>query len=88
MLFDRIRSRIACYAAAITIILQQLDAQPRSTLPETPTPLVRIRHTFSEDFTWHPDELVSNASGEQSVLVWAAGEDDYDAPFVLPISSN
>lgn len=88
MISDRIRSLIACYAAAITIILRQLNTQPDTTVPETPTPLVRVRHSFAEEFTWHPDELLTNASGGRSVLVWAPREDGYDEYRFPRISSN
>lgn len=64
------RTRVACYGAAIAIILEQLDAFPRSTVVENPNPLVRIREQPSDVGDWHPDELITRCSGRQYVLVW------------------
>jgi hypothetical protein len=67
------RNRIACYGAAITIILEQINATPRSTVTENPNPLVRIREQAVSDSEWHPDELITQRSGQQCVLVWSGG---------------
>lgn len=88
MLTERLRNRIACYAAAITIILQQLNSQPDTAVTETPTPLVRVRHSFGGELTWHPDELLANRSGGQCVLVWGTPDGDPAEMTSSPILSN
>lgn len=64
------RRQLATYGAAIAIILEQLDAYPRSTITEDPNPLVRIRERGNDCSGWHPDELITRTSGEQYVLIW------------------
>jgi hypothetical protein len=64
------RQRLACYGAVIAIILQQLDSFPRTTVTESPAPLVRVRDGALSDHDWHPDELVTRDSGRQYVIVW------------------
>jgi hypothetical protein len=64
------RQRLACYGAVIAIILQQLDSFPRTTVTESPNPLVRIRDGALSHHDWHPDELVTRDSGERFVIVW------------------
>jgi hypothetical protein len=65
------RNQIACYGAVIAIILEQLDAAPRSTLTENPNPLVRIRDAGQDNAGWHPDELIERGDGRACVLVWS-----------------
>lgn len=64
------RRQVACYGAVIAIILEQLDAYPRSTITKDPNPLVRIREQAHAPGGWHPDELITQPSGQQFVLVW------------------
>jgi hypothetical protein len=64
------RNRLACYGAVIAIILQQLDSYPRSTVMESPNPLVRIREQPTGESDWHPDELITRVSGQRYVVVW------------------
>ena len=64
------RRQLATYGAAIAIILNQLDAAPRSSITRDPNPLVRISERTSDYAGWHPDELITRASGAQYVLTW------------------
>lgn len=64
------RRQLATYAAAIAIILNQLDAAPRSTITRDPNPLVRISDHPSDSSGWHPDELIVRATGTPYVLTW------------------
>jgi hypothetical protein len=64
------RTRVACYGAVIAIILQQLDAHPSATVTESPNPLVRIQDRGIETEEWHPDELITQQSGQTYVVVW------------------
>ena len=64
------RSQIACYGAVIAIILQQLDSSPRTTITDSPNPLVRIDDRGIPEDDWHPDELIVGGAGRQYVLVW------------------
>jgi hypothetical protein len=66
----RLRTWIACYAAALTIALEQVASVPRPTATETPTPLVRVREEQCANNGWHPDELIRDRTGSLSVLVW------------------
>ncbi|TVR74910.1 MAG: hypothetical protein EA415_05205 [Sphaerobacteraceae bacterium] len=65
------RNQIACYGAAIAIILEQLDAAPKSTVVENPNPLVRVQPSGDESADWHPDELIRRDNGDAFVLVWS-----------------
>ncbi|MEX2425528.1 MAG: hypothetical protein WD401_02080 [Thermomicrobiaceae bacterium] len=69
-----VRTRIACYGAAIAIILEQLSAFPQSTVTESPNPLVRVRDIQDLETGWHPDELITGIGGRQNVLVWESVE--------------
>lgn len=79
MMAQRVRNWIACYAAAITIILQQLNAQSLSEPVESPNPLVRIQPSLRDQDGWHPDELITDRAGTTSVLVWESGSRQSDA---------
>jgi hypothetical protein len=81
------RQQIATYGAAIAIILEQLDSSPRSTIPEDPNPLVRIRDEAAGETYWHPDELITRASGRQYVLIWGQST-AYDDGHSARISIN
>lgn len=88
MLAERLRNWIACYAAAITIILQQLNVQSLPEPVESPNPLVRIQPSLSNQDGWHPDELVTNRAGRKSVVVWESGVDGRDELVPARILSN
>jgi hypothetical protein len=62
--------QVASYGAAIAIILEQLNAYPRSTITDNPNPLVRIRDEDLATGDWHPDELLTLRTGRQYVLIW------------------
>ncbi len=79
------RRQLATYGAAIAIILNQLDAAPRSTITEDPNPLVRISERSPDYCGWHPDELITRASGDQFVLTWDLKGSESTGP---QISSN
>lgn len=72
---DWFRNQIACYGAVIAIVLEQLDAAPRTTVAEDPNPLVRVQASGCETSGWHPDELIQRDNGETCVLVWSHGLD-------------
>lgn len=74
------RQQVACYGAVIAIILEQLNAYPRSTITETPNPLVRIREQPVAPDEWHPDELITRSTGRRDVLVWDAGSERIESP--------
>lgn len=88
MLVDRLRNWIACYAAAITIILQQLNTQTFPEAVESPTPLVRIRASFEDGADWHPDELIANHAGTRSVVVWESRREATEEFSPVRILSN
>jgi hypothetical protein len=64
-----LRNRLASYAAAITIIVEQLSSVPSNTAFVSPTPLVRIRESKQAVSDWHPDELIECRTGDRCVLV-------------------
>ncbi len=61
--------QIACYGAALAIILDQITGHPSATMAESPNPLVRVQERDRSLGEWHPDELVER-SGINYVLVW------------------
>jgi hypothetical protein len=69
-----IRNQIACYGAAIAIIVEQLNTAPSSAPPESPPPLIRLRERFADETGWHPDELIRRSCGRLDVLIWDSPE--------------